>query len=289
MSAERKDGERSSLHPLQDEVAIITGAAKGIGRGIALAMAEAGAHIVVADIDAEEGRITGQEVERRGRRALVLEADMRREADLDRIVDETLRAFGRIDILVNNAGINAPGGFLGVSREDVRSVFETDLIGPFFLSQRVALEMIRLGIQGRILCISSIHSVVPAYCPHYSAAKIGLEQLVVDMALELAPYGIRVNAIRPGGIQIRGTPQADHPDVADPAVPLWGRRGLPSEVADLALFLVTDRSRYITGATVVIDGALSRLSYSALIQRERINAIHRELGLPVHNTTAHQP
>lgn len=274
-------GESLSSHPLQDEVAIITGAARGIGRGIALAMAEAGAHIVIADIDAEESQITAQEVEQRGRRALVLTADVGRETDVDRLVDETLRAFGRIDILVNNAGINAPGGFLGVSREDVRRVLDTDLIGPFFLSQRVAREMIRLGIQGRILCISSIHSVVPAYCPHYSAAKIGLEQLVIDAALELAPYGIRVNAIRPGGIQNRGTLRADHPDVAEPAVPLWGRRGLPSEVAELALFLVTDRSRYITGATVVIDGALSRLSYSALANRERVAAFQRELGLPV--------
>ncbi len=273
--------ESLSSLPLQDEVAIITGAAKGIGRGIALAMAEAGAHIVIADIDAEEGQNTAQEVEQRGRRALMLAADVSRETDVDRIVDETLREFGRIDILVNNAGINAPGGFLGVSREDVRRVLDTDLIGPFFLSQRVAREMIRLGIQGRILCISSIHSVVPAYCPHYSAAKIGLEQLVIDAALELAPYGIRVNAIRPGGIQNRGTLRADHPDVAEPAVPLWGRRGLPSEVAELALFLVTDRSRYITGAIVVIDGALSRLSYSALANRERVAAFQRELGLPV--------
>ncbi len=183
---------------LHDQVALITGAAKGIGRGIAYRFAEAGAHIVIADIDTAEMPVTTKEVEHRGRRALAVKADVRREADLDRAVDETLAAFGRIDIVVNNAGINAPGGFLGVNREDIRSVFDTDLIGPFILSQRAAREMIRLGIAGRILCVSSIHSVVPAYCPQYSAAKIGLEQLVVDMASSWRPTASAPTASGPG-------------------------------------------------------------------------------------------
>ena len=266
---------------LHDQVALITGAAKGIGRGIAYRFAEAGAHIVIADIDTAEMPVTAKEVEHSGRRALVVETDVRREADLDRVVDETLAAFGRIDIVVNNAGINASGGFLGVTREDIRSVFDTDLIGPFILSQRAAREMIRLGIAGRILCISSIHSVVPAYCPHYSAAKIGLEQLVVDMALELAPYGIRANCIRPGGIATRGRTELGSPDILNPAIPLEGRRGLPSEIGELALFLASDRSRYITGETVTIDGALSRLSYSALSRRKTLAADQQYLGLDI--------
>ena len=266
---------------LVDQVALITGAAKGIGRGIAARFAQAGAHIVIADIDTAEMPVTVAAVERAGRRALAVQADVRREADLDRAVDETLAAFGRIDIVVNNAGINAPGGFLGVSREDIRSVFDTDLIGPFILSQRAAREMIRLGIAGRILCISSIHSVVPAYCPHYSAAKIGLEQLVVDMALELAPYGIRANCIRPGGIAIRGQAELGSSDILNPAIPLEGRRGLPSEVAELALFLAGDRSRYITGETVTIDGGLSRLTYSALGRRKTLAAEQQHLGLEI--------
>ncbi len=267
--------------PLAGQVAVITGAAKGIGRGIAITFAKAGADIVIADIDAAEMPVTVAQVQATGRRALALQADMRREEDIDLIVDETLRAFGRLDILVNDAGINAPGGFLGVSREDIRSVFNTDLIGPFMLSQRAAREMIRMGIEGRIVCISSIHSVVPAYCPHYSAAKIGLEQLVVDMSLELAPYGIRANAIRPGGISIRGRTELGSPDILNPHVPFEGRHGVPSEVGELALFLVTDKSRYITGTTVTIDGALSHMSYSALTRRKGLMVDQQNLGFPV--------
>jgi NAD(P)-dependent dehydrogenase (short-subunit alcohol dehydrogenase family) len=266
--------------PLVDQVAIITGAAKGIGRGIALTLAEAGAHIVIADLDAAESVSTAQQVETLGRRALVVETDVRREADLDRLVDETLGAFGRVDILLNNAGINAPGGLLGVSREDARSVIDTDLIGPFFLTQRVALEMVRRQIAGRIVCISSIHSVVAHYHPHYSIAKAGLERLVIDAALELAPYGIRVNGIRPGGIKNRGRLDLGAPDNISPAVPLGRRSGLPSEVGELTLFLVTDRSRYITGTIVTIDGALSQQHYSAMGAYERILTEQEALGVP---------
>jgi glucose 1-dehydrogenase len=263
------------LKPLSGQVALITGAARGIGRGIALCFAEAGADIVIADIDAAQMQITVQEVERRGRRALAVLTDVRRESDIDRVVDATLQAFACLDILVNNAGINAPGGFLGVTREDVRSVFDTDVIGPFFLSQRAAREMIRLGIRGRILCVSSIHSVVPAFCPHYSASKAGIERLVIDMALELAPHGIRCNGIRPGGIDTRPDVTLASPEIADPDVPLEERRGLTREVADLALFLVTEQSRYITGETVTIDGALSHLSMRAgaeLARRKRASS-----------------
>ena len=265
---------------LADQVAIITGAAQGIGRGIALAMAEVGVHIVIADLKAVESAHTAREIESLGRQALVIETDVRDEADLDRLVDETLAAFGRIDILVNNAGINAPGGLLGVSREDARSVFDTDLIGPFFLTQRCALEMVRRKIAGRILCISSIHSVVAHYHPHYSAAKAGLERLVMDAALELAPYGIRVNGIRPGGIRNRGKMDLDDPTNFVPAIPLGQRNGLTTEVADLALFLVSDRSRYITGTIVAIDGALSHQSYSAINSYERILSEQEKLGIP---------
>jgi NAD(P)-dependent dehydrogenase (short-subunit alcohol dehydrogenase family) len=275
------DEVKQEALPLAGQVAVITGAAKGIGRGIAITLARAGADIVIADIDMAEMPVTAAQVQAAGRRALVVQADVRREEDIDRIVDETLRVFGRLDILVNDAGINAPGGFLGITREDIRSVFDTDLIGPFILSQRVAREMIRLGIAGRIVCISSIHSVVPAYCPHYSAAKIGLEQLVVDMSLELAPYGIRANAIRPGGISIRGRTELGSPDILNPHIPLEGRHGTPAEVGELALFLVTDQSRYITGTTVTIDGALSHMSYSALTRRKGLMVDQQNLGIPV--------
>jgi len=266
--------------PLDGEVAIITGAANGIGRGIALAFAAAGADIVVADIDTRAGARTVQEIEKKGQKGRLVETDVRKDADLDHLVDETLKQFGRIDILVNNAGINAPGGLLGVSREDLRSVFDTDLIGPFILTQRVAREMVRLRIPGRVICISSIHSAVAHYHPYYSIAKIGIERLVIDAALELGPYGIRVNGIRPGGIQIRGEMALDSLEIASPEVPLGKRRGLPGEIASLALFLVTDAASYITGTTVTIDGGLSLLSFSSINSRDNILQEQACLGIP---------
>jgi glucose 1-dehydrogenase len=278
--------QKDADHPLAGEVAIITGAAKGIGRGIALAFAAAGADIVIADIDTPSGAATVKEIEQKGQRCLLVETDVRKDADLDRLVDETLKYYGRIDILVNNAGINAPGGLLGVSREDLHSVFDTDLIGPFVLTQRVANEMIRLGIRGRMVCISSIHSVVAHYHPYYSAAKIGIERLVIDAALELGPHGIRVNGIRPGGIQIRGEMALGSPEIASPEVPLWQRRGLPQELGSLALFLVSDASRYITGTTVTIDGGLSLLSYSSIASRENILREQAALGIPAPDETS---
>jgi NAD(P)-dependent dehydrogenase (short-subunit alcohol dehydrogenase family) len=270
----------SDMQDLDNQIAIITGAAKGIGRGIAISLAKTGAHIVIADLDDTESETTAREITLLGRKALVLPTDVRREADLDRLVDGTLQEFGRIDILINNAGINAPGGLLAVSREDARSVFETDLLGPFFLTQRCALEMVKQQIAGRIVCISTIHSEVAHYRPHYSAAKAGLERLVIDAALELAPYNIRVNGIRPGGIKIRGELTLDTQENISPPVPLYGRSGLPSEVGDLAYFLVSDRSRYITGTIVTIDGALSRQSYSALASYPHLLAEQSKLGIP---------
>jgi NAD(P)-dependent dehydrogenase (short-subunit alcohol dehydrogenase family) len=278
MTGEQMESQTSQA--LLGQVAIVTGAAKGIGRALAVAFAQAGADILIADIDQYEMPVTARAIEAMGRRAHSITADVRREADIDAMVDTALEVFGRIDVVANNAGINAPGGFLGVSRYDIRSVFDTDLIGPFFLSQRCAREMIKRNIEGRIVCISSIHSVVPNYCPHYSAAKIGLEQLVIDMALELAPYGIRANCIRPGGIAIRGRMEVGSPDVSNPDIPFEGRSGLPAEVAELALFLVTDASRYITGTTVTIDGALSRMTYSALERRKTLAREQENLGFP---------
>jgi NAD(P)-dependent dehydrogenase (short-subunit alcohol dehydrogenase family) len=269
-----------AMRDLHNQVAIITGAAKGIGRGIAISLAKAGANIVIADLDQPESENTAREIVSEGCTPLVIPTDVRREADLDCLVDKTLDAFGRIDILINNAGINAPGGLLAVTREDTRSVFETDLIGPFFLTQRCALEMVKQQIAGRIVCISTIHSQVAHYRPHYSAAKAGLERLVIDAALELAPYNIRVNGIQPGGIKIRGDLSLDSQENISPPVPLYGRSGLPSEVGDLAYFLVSDRSRYITGTIVTIDGALSRQSYSALASYPGVLAEQSKVGIP---------
>jgi NAD(P)-dependent dehydrogenase (short-subunit alcohol dehydrogenase family) len=277
-------GKESGL-PLAGQVAIITGGANGIGRGIAFGLAASGANIVIADIDSSAGVKTKEEIEKTGRQCLFVITDVRKDENLDQLVEYTLSNFGRIDILVNNAGINAAGGLLGVSREDLRSVFETDLIGPFILTQRVAREMINLGIKGRMVFISSIHSVVAHYHPHYSAAKIGLERLVQDAALELAPYGIRVNGIRPGGIQIRGDMQPGSPEIESPEVPLENRRGLPAEIADLVNFLVTKPSRYITGAIITIDGGLSLLSFSSINSRDNMLQEQSRVNIPAPHET----
>ncbi len=236
---------------LENQVAIITGAAKGIGRGIAIEMAREGAYVVIADIDEEGSKTTRKLVEEFGRDAFILPTDVSNEEHNNRLVDDTLKQFGKIDILVNNAGINIGGSFLEITREAAMSVLKTNLLGPFFLTQQVAREMVRRKTGGCILFTSSIHGQIPHLHPAYTVSKAALDMFVRDTALELAEYGIRVNAVAPGAIAMR-----EEMDRIFPLVPL-GSRGTPTDIANAMVFLASVRAGYITGQTIVVDGGLS--------------------------------
>jgi NAD(P)-dependent dehydrogenase (short-subunit alcohol dehydrogenase family) len=237
---------------LKDKVAIITGAGNGIGRGIAVAMAKEGAAIVIADRNVEFANKTAELLAPITSKYLVFKFEL---TDLDQhagLVEEALKKFGKIDILVNNAGIFPnEDGLLNIKKEDMLNVLFCDLIGPMFLTQRVARVMIEKRCSGSILFTSSVHGQVTALRPTYCVAKAGIDMLVKETALELAKYSIRVNAVAPGYVAVRGETKLDNLHV-----PL-GYSATPEDVANVMAFLADEKSNYITGQTIVVDGGFS--------------------------------
>lgn len=246
-----KEKDANPERLLENKVAVITGAAKGIGRGIAIEMAKEGASIAIADIDKVGSRTTEAKIKQLGGNVLVIATDVSNSQQNDRLVDETLKEFGGIDILVNNAGINTEGGILEITRKGALDVLNTNLIGPFFLTQRVVKEMVARNIKGSILFTSSVHGQITQLHPAYVASKAALEMYVRDTALDLARYGIRVNAVAPGAIAIR-----EETDRTNPDVPL-GYSGTPVDIANAMIFLASDKGSYITGQTLIVDGGFS--------------------------------
>jgi len=243
---------------LKDKVAIVTGAGAGIGRAIALLFSEEGATVVVAEVLEDRGLETVSLIREKGNQALFIKTDVRDLNDIQRAVSETAREFGRVDILVNNAGVLQYLPFVQVTEEDWDRIIDINLKGTFFFAQAAAREMIRARQGGKIINMSSIASEVAIeFQSHYMASKGGVRMLTKGMALELAPYGINVNALAPGTIETEMTRQ----DLEDPtireeaidAIPL-GRIGTPLDVARAALFLATEESDYITGEMIFVEG-----------------------------------
>lgn len=248
---------------LHQQVAIVTGSAKGIGRGIATEMAQEGASIVIADIDEAGMDETEQLITATGGTCLKVYSDMQNAEQRQHLVEATLQHFGTIDILVNNAGINTPGArsFLDILPETYDSVLQTNTKGSFFLAQLVAREMVQRKIEGTILFTSSTHARIISMQPAYSASKAAIEMLVREMALELAEHGIRVNAVAPGWIKVRETTHMDNP-----FIPL-GRTGLPEDIARAMVFLASPYASYITGQTLTVDGGFSLTHTSYWFQK----------------------
>lgn len=243
---------------LTDRLAIVTGAGQGIGRGIALTLAEAGADIVVADRNGETAADTAAEVRALGRRALPYEVDLRQSDDVAAMVQSAVQEFGRLDILVNNAG----GGFevptLDISERGWEAVLRVNLNTTFNASRECVRYMQDHG-GGAIANIASSAGLHPT--PRravYGAAKAGIISLTRSWAVEWAPYGVRVNAVAPGSIlsgpgvaDIFGTPEQQAAVAA--GVPLR-RIGTPGDIAAAILFLVSDAASWITGQTLAVDG-----------------------------------
>jgi len=245
---------------LKGKVAIVTGARRGMGRTHALKLAEAGAKVAVSDISLEDCQKVVKEIEKNGGKALTVKCDVTKKEEVEKMVRETIEKWGKIDILVNNAGICQFKPFLELAEEEWDKTLDINLKGYFLVAQAVTKEMIKRK-SGSIINIASVAMGqtgvgFPALV-HYCASKGGIVAMTEAMALELAPYNIRVNAISPGAIE---TPMID-PLKTDPKmmegtlvrIPMH-RVGKPEEVSNLVLFLASDASSYMTGSDVVIDG-----------------------------------
>jgi glucose 1-dehydrogenase len=248
---------------LQNKVAIVTGAATGIGKAIATAMANEGASVVIDYVGAPAAANAAvQSIQSAGGKALAVAADVSNPDQVNQLIQKTVDSLGRLDILVNNAGLEYKHPFPEYPFELWQKVIAVDLTGPYLCAQAAAKAMIRQGSGGRIINISSVHEdlPMPTNAP-YCAAKGGLRMLMRTIAVELAPYKINVNNIAPGAIHtpIDADVEADREIEGKlmAEIPL-GRWGKPEEVADLAVFLASDSASYCTGGTYFVDGGMIR-------------------------------
>jgi 3-oxoacyl-[acyl-carrier protein] reductase len=241
---------------LADRVAIVTGGGRGIGRAIALRLAEAGANIVLNDIEPVEDVV--REIKTMGRQALPVLADVSSAPEVDKLVAEAMAAYNRIDILVNNAGIARDQLLLRMTEEEWDSVLAVDL-KSVFLCTRAVLKHMTKQRWGRIISISSITGIVgnPGQA-NYAAAKAGIIGFTRTVAKEVASRGITVNAIAPGFIDTEMTKhlKAEWREELKKRIPL-GRFGSPGDVAEAVAFLASDAAGYITGQVLGVDGGMT--------------------------------
>ncbi len=248
---------------LKGRIAIVTGAARGLGRACAEALAAEGARVVVADILEDQIKKTAAEI---GNGAFGLRCDVSVPAEIETLLGSVEQEAGTASILVNNAGIAISGDFLSMSLEDFRKVIDINWVGTFMATQRAARAMVKKGIKGSIVNMSSINAVVaiPAIAA-YCASKGGVNQLTKAAALALAPHGIRVNAVGPGSIMtdmLKGVNESPGAMKMVMSRTPAGRIGEPREIGDVVAFLASDRSSYITGETIYVDGGRLALNYT---------------------------
>ena len=250
---------------LQHKVAIVTGGDSGIGRSIAVGLAWAGAAVTV---NYHSDRPAAEEVERdivaAGGRALIVQGDVSKVADIQNIIDQTVAAYGRLDVMVNNAGIETRTSVLDSTEHQFDLVIGVNLKSAFFGTQCAAKQMLKQGGGGRIINITSVHEdwPMPGNIP-YCCAKGGVRMLTRTAGVELGPRGITVVGVGPGAVDtpINKLTLASPAEKAalDKAIPL-GRVAEPSEIADLVVWLASDGARYITATTYFVDGGIMQNS-----------------------------
>ena len=255
--------------PLQGQTALVTGASSGIGEGVARALAAAGAAVVVNYVSRPEAAAAiVRDIEADGGRALAVQGDVSKEAEVQAMFRRMLGAWGTIDILVNNAGLQRDAAFTEMTLEQWNTVMDVNLTGMFLCAREAAREMIRRGIRpevsraaGKIICISSVHEVIPwAGHVNYAASKGGVKLFMQSLAQELAPHRIRVNSIGPGAIQTPiNRPAWETPAALAALLKLipYGRIGQPEDIGRAAVWLASDASDYVHGQTLFVDGGMT--------------------------------
>jgi glucose 1-dehydrogenase len=248
---------------LKGKVAIVTGAATGIGRAIAVRFAREGAGVVVDHIgEPSVAAKTEGDIAAFGGKTIAVAADVSKPEEVQHLLDATLAAFGRLDIVVNNAGIEKKLAFVDYPLAELQKILAVNLMGPFLVAQAAARRMIEQGGGGRILNISSVHEDLPmpgnaAYC----ASKGGLRMLTRTIAVELAKHGITVNNIGPGAVftpidaDIEAKPEIEKALMSEIPLARWGK---PEEIAGLATYLASEEAAYVTSQTYFIDGGMLR-------------------------------
>lgn len=244
------------MFSLTGKIAIVTGAGRGIGKAIALSLADAGADLVIAARTTDQVEATAEEIRKKGRKVIALTADVRFKEQVDYIVSKTVQNFGKIDVLVNNAGGMFAVPTMEMSEGQWNVIISENLTSVFLCSQAVGKIMIDQK-SGSIVNIASIVGIVAQPLnAAYAAAKAGIISLTKTMAIDLAGYNIRVNGIAPGLIITPGTEWLyEKLDTITKDIPL-ARGGRPEDIAGGVIYLASDASQYVTGETIVIDGGV---------------------------------
>lgn len=257
------------MKPFQDllnlsgKTAIVTGGAKGIGQGISYRLAEAGAKVLIADLNIEVAEKTAKELKDKGWMVGAIKVDVSSEEDIKLMIETCKHNFGSLDILVNNAGIFPPAPVAQMTEDVFEKVMHVNLRSVFLATKHGSEVMIAQGRGGSIINVTSIDAIHPSMIglAHYDASKHGVWGFTKNSALELAEHKIWVNAIAPGGIQTPGVAAMQGGGPADPEmikafmskIPMH-RMGEPDEIGKVALFLASDMSSYMTGEQIVVDG-----------------------------------
>lgn len=255
---------------LDNQVALVTGAASGIGRGAALAFGAAGAKVVVNHLpfEAAAAEALAGEIRAAGGDAAAIAGDVSREADVEKLFAEAVRQFGTVHILLNNAGIQRDSAFPDMPLAAWQKVIDVNLTGQFLCARAAVREFLRRGLQpeisralGKIICMSSVHQVIPwAFHANYAASKGGVTLLMETIAQELAVHKIRINSIAPGAIRtpINQSVWQDETGMKDllKLIP-YGRIGEAEDVANVAVWLASDFSDYVNGTTITVDGGMT--------------------------------
>ncbi len=245
---------------------IVTGAARGIGKGIALAFAQEGANVIVADIDGDDAKKSAEELGKLGTNSLYVRTDVSNSLDVKRLVDKTVQQFGRIDVLVNNAGIGKPVTIDELTEDEWDKTLAVNLKGVFVCSKAV-MDVMRRQKYGRIVNIASLAGKIGGVFigADYSASKAGVISLTKSFAKHLGKFGITVNAVSPGTVM---TSMMDYwpKNMLDKILQsvVIGRFGLPDDIAQAVLFLASEKASWITGEILDVDGG-----ESAFYQLER--------------------